>query len=75
MSNPTLKVIAGDNECGQAMGVVTNMARVGEAIPDQFCKMLFKREGGGTNPCSKNNEFLAFWLKIDKEWTKKVLPK
>ena len=53
MSNPTLKVIVEDNECGQTMGVVTNMASVREAIPDQICKMLFKREGRGTNPCSK----------------------
>jgi len=48
------------------MGVVTNMASVKEAIPDQICKMLFKKEGRGTNPCSKKMRiFLAIWLKID----------
>ena len=46
------------------MGVVTNMARVREAIPDHFCQILFKR-AGGKPMFRKNDEFLAFWLQID----------
>ena len=59
-------MIVEDNECGQTMGVVTNMASVlGSHSRPNLQNVVQKGGKGDKSMFQKNEDFLAFWLKID----------